>query len=98
MDEAAEMVRRWTSVLLDLSAGSNCGGQHPLEVAAVEDQQPVETFRADGSDEALRDSVCLRRPHGSLDYPDGFAADDLVEPGGVFAVAVADQEADALVG
>ena len=40
--------------------------EHTLEVAAVEDQQPVETLRADGSDEALCDRVCLRRPHGRL--------------------------------
>jgi hypothetical protein len=35
--------------------------QHALEVAAVEDQQPVEAFGADGSDEPLSDGVCLRR-------------------------------------
>jgi hypothetical protein len=41
--------------------------QDALEVAAVEDQQPVEAFGAGGSDEPLGDGVCLRRPHGRLD-------------------------------
>jgi hypothetical protein len=31
--------------------------RHPLEVAAVGDQQPVQAFAADGSDEALGDGV-----------------------------------------
>ena len=41
-------------------------------MAAVEDQQPVEALGADGSDEALGDGVCLRRPHRRLDDPDAF--------------------------
>jgi hypothetical protein len=44
--------------------------QDALEVAAVDDQQPVKTFGANGSDEALGDGVCLRRPHRRLDDPD----------------------------
>jgi hypothetical protein len=72
--------------------------QDALEVAAVEDQQPVETFDADGSDETLGDGVCLRRPQRRLDDPDATAAEDLVEGAAVFAVAVADQEAHAVVG
>jgi hypothetical protein len=55
--------------------------EHPFEVAAVEDQQPVQTFGADGSDEALGDRVRLWRPHGRLHDPDALAADDLVERG-----------------
>src|SRR5439155_23449506 len=61
-------------------------------------EQPIETFRANGADEALCDRVRLRRTHGSLHDPDAFAAEDLVEGGAVLAVAVTDQEADALVG
>jgi transposase InsO family protein len=72
--------------------------EHPLEVASVEDQQPVETLGADGSDEALRDGVRLRRPHRRLQDPDALAAEDFIERFGVLAVAVADQDADALVG
>jgi hypothetical protein len=40
--------------------------QHLLEVAAVEDQQPVETFGADGSGKPLGDRVRLRCPHRRL--------------------------------
>src|SRR6266849_439809 len=72
--------------------------ERPFEVAAVEDQQPVEALRADRSDEALCDRVCLRRPHGSLHGPDAFAAEHFVEGTAVLAVAVADEEADVLVG
>ena len=72
--------------------------QDVLEVTAVEDQQPVQTLGAHGSDEALRDRVRLRRPHRCLHDPDAFAAEDLVRGAAVFIVAVADQEADALVG
>src|SRR5438270_8831160 len=70
----------------------------PFEVAAIGDQQPVEALGADRSDEALCDRDCLRRPHGSLHGTDAFAAEDFVERAAVLAVAVADQEADALVG
>ena len=68
-----------------------------LEVAAVEDQQPVQTVGADGTDEAFGDRVRFRRPNRRLDDPDPFAAEDLVEAPAVLAVAVADQEADALI-
>ena len=71
--------------------------QDTVEVAAVEDQQPVQAFRADGSDEPLGNGVCLRRPHGRLDDPDAAAAEHLVEGAAVLAVAVADQQARALV-
>jgi hypothetical protein len=53
--------------------------QHAFEVVAVQDQEPVKTLRANGSDEALRDRVGLRRLHRRLDDPDAFAAKDLVE-------------------
>src|SRR6266516_686213 len=72
--------------------------KHALEVTAVEEQQQVQTLGTYGPDKTLRDRVCLRRPHGSLQCPDAFAAEDLVEAAAVFAVAVADQEADALLG
>lgn len=31
--------------------------EHPLEIAAVEDQEPVETLRSDGADKALGNRV-----------------------------------------
>ena len=66
-----------------------------LEVAAVENQQPVQALRADSADEPFGDRVCLWRAHRCLDGPDAFAAEDLVEGAAVLAVAVADQEAHA---
>ena len=78
-------------VVLDVDA------EDALEVAAVEDEQPVEAFAAGGSNEALGDGVCLRRPHRRLDDADASAAEHLVEGAGVLAVAVADHEAHALV-
>src|SRR5438876_1738652 len=53
--------------------------EHPFEVTAVEDQQPVETLGTHSADEALRDRVRLRRPHRRLHDPDAFAAEHLVE-------------------
>ncbi len=35
----------------------NEGLEHALEVAAVDDQQPVEALGTDGADETLRDRV-----------------------------------------
>src|SRR6266540_4068714 len=71
--------------------------EHAFEVTPVEDQQPVETLGTHSPDEALGDRVRFRRPHGSFDDPDAFAAEDFVEGAAVLAVAVADQEADALL-
>jgi hypothetical protein len=53
--------------------------EHLLEVAPVEDQEPVETFRAGGADEALRDRVRLRRSHRRPDDLDALASEDGVE-------------------
>ena len=90
--EAERAVRPLRVVVLDEDA------KHALEVAAVDDQQPVQAFGADGPDEPLRDGVCLRRSHRRLDAPDPVAGEDLVEGACVLAVAVADQPARALVG
>ena len=68
-----------------------------LEVAPVQDQQPIEALGTDGADEPLGDCVRLRRPHRRLHDPDAFAAEDLVEGAGVLAVAIADEEAHAAV-
>jgi hypothetical protein len=84
-------VRPVDVVMLDEDA------QHALEVAAVEDQQPVEALGADGSDESLGDGVCLRRPYGRRDDPDAAGTEYLVERPAVLAVAVADQEPWTLV-
>jgi hypothetical protein len=69
--------------------------QDAVEVAAVEDRQPVGAFGADGSNEPFGDGVCLRCPHGRLNDPDAAAAQHLVEAGAVVAVAVTDQDVHA---
>ena len=63
-------------------------------MAAVEDQQPLETLSADGADEALGERVRVRRAHRCLDHPDAFAGEDGVEATSELGVAVADQEAE----
>jgi hypothetical protein len=66
--------------------------EHVGDVAAAGDQQPVETLGADSTDEAFSVSVGLWRADRCVDDRDSFAAEDLVEGGGEFAVAVVDQE------
>jgi hypothetical protein len=60
--------------------------EYGLEVAAADDQQPVETFGADGANEALGVGVRLRRTDRRADLGDAFAAEDLVEGGAESAV------------
>jgi hypothetical protein len=71
--------------------------QHAFEVTAVQDQQPVKTLGAHGPDETFGDRVRLRRPERRLHDADAFAARDLVGGAAVLAVAVMNQESDALV-
>src|SRR5215218_7760490 len=70
----------------------NEGPEHALEVAAVDDQQPVEALGTDGADETLRDRVRLRRLRRRLDL-DALACEDGVELACELAVAVTDQGA-----
>jgi hypothetical protein len=74
------------------------GSEYSLKVATVKDQRPIEALGADRAHEALRDRVCLGRPNRSSQDPDAFAAEDLIEGSRVLGVAVADQEADLLLG
>jgi hypothetical protein len=67
--------------------------EHPFEMAAVEDQQPVETLRSDGADEALGNRVRFRRWHRRADHLDPFASEDDVEVTRELAVAIPDQKA-----
>ena len=57
----------------------NVDAEDTLELAAVDDQDPVETLAADRADEALGVGVHLRRPDRRLDDLDPFAAKDFVE-------------------
>ena len=45
-------------------------GEHGFEVAAAEDEEPVEALSADGTDKALGDGIRARGPDGRLDDPD----------------------------
>jgi hypothetical protein len=72
--------------------------QHAFEVATVEDQEPVEALGAHGSDEAFGDRVRLGRSHRRLHDLDLLAAEEFVERAAVFAVSVADQKPDVLLG
>src|SRR6266566_2303940 len=47
-----------------------------LELAATDDQQPVETLSADAADPALDVRVRIRRPDRRADDPDTFAGED----------------------
>ena len=71
------------------SLGRRLWGAQTLEMAQVHDQQPIETFGADGSHEALRDRVRSRCADRCPDDLDAFACEDGVELAGEFAVAVA---------
>jgi hypothetical protein len=86
--EVTRPVRSMAVVVVGVDA------EHALEVAAVHDQEPVETLSADGADEALGDCVRSWGSHRRLDDADGFAGENSVEVAGELAVAVADQEAE----
>ena len=66
-------------------------GDDAFELPAVPDEAAVEQFAADGSDPALAERVRHRRPHGSAEDLEVFAAEDLVERDGELAGAVADE-------
>jgi hypothetical protein len=84
-------MRRLAVVMVDVDA------KHAFEVPAVKDQQQVQTLGTYGPDEALRDRVCLRRPHGSFHGPDAFAAEDFVEAAAVLLSRSRNQDPGALL-
>jgi len=87
-DELERSMRPEAVVMADVNV------EHALEVSSAEDQDPVETFTPDGADEALGVSVRPRRSYRCADHLDPFAPEDLVEDGGVLAVAITNQETD----
>lgn len=68
--------------------------EHFFELAAMEDQHPIEAFTTDGADETLGEGIGSRSPHWSVDDPDAFGAKDLVEARGELSVTIPDQEPD----
>ena len=67
-----------------------------FEVAAVDDQEPVEALAADGADPPIDEGVRAGCPYRCADRPDGVGAEHLIEGRRELAVAVADQEPDRL--
>jgi hypothetical protein len=63
-----------------------------LELATVDDQDPVEALAPDRADEALGVGVRLRRLDRRLDDFDPLAAEDLIERAVELGVAIANQE------
>jgi hypothetical protein len=67
--------------------------KHPLEMAVVEDKEPVETLSSDGADETLGNRVGFRCTHRRADDLDPLASEHDVEVTRELAVAISDQEA-----
>ena len=65
-----------------------------LEMLAVEDQEPIQTLRANGPPEPFRDTVCLRRAKRRANdlYP--IALKDSVKTLGELLIPIANQEAE----
>ena len=62
--------------------------ENMLQVAAVQDQKPVEALAADGADEALGERVRLRRAHRRLHDLNVFAREDRIEAARELGIAV----------
>ena len=71
--------------------------KHVLEVAAAEDEQPVEALTTRAADPALGVGVRVRRPDGCADHGHSFAREDLIEAAAELRVAIMDQETDRLL-
>jgi hypothetical protein len=67
-------------------------GQRSLEMAAVDDEHPVQQLAAHRADPSFGDRVRPRRSHRCAQNADALAGEHGVEGVGEFAVAVADQE------
>jgi hypothetical protein len=68
--------------------------QDALELAAADDEQPVEALLAQGADEALSvRALAFGALSGRADNRDPLGPEDLVEPGAELRIAVVDQTA-----
>jgi hypothetical protein len=89
----------WAGVARARGCGEAGGGvvvdvdtEDALELATVDDQDPVEALAPDRPDVALGVGVRLRRPDRRLDDCDPLAAEDLVERAVELGVAIANHE------
>jgi len=69
-------------------------GKDCFEVAAAEDERPVEAFAPDGVDCALTDGVGPGCSPGGHDDPGALGSEEGVEGGGELGAAIADEELD----
>jgi hypothetical protein len=70
--------------------------EHVLEVAAVDDQDPVEALAAEGADPTLGVRIRIRGSDGRPGNPHALAAEDLVEGAAELTVAIVKEKAEGL--
>ena len=66
--------------------------KNPLKVLLVQNQQPVEAFRADGAHEALGDAVGLRRTKRRANDLNSVASEHVIKTIRQFPIPIADQK------
>src|SRR5688572_29045233 len=66
----------------------------PLEMLAVEDQEPIQTLRTNRPHEPLRHAVCLRGTKRCANDLNPIAVEDPVKTLGKLLIPIANQEAD----
>ena len=67
-------------------------GEDGFEMAAAQDEEPVQALPADGADKPLADRVRSGRPDGRLDDPDPIGCEDGAEGRGELGVAISNEE------
>jgi hypothetical protein len=72
------------------------GADDLLQVAAADDQEPVEAFAPQASYAPLRMRLCSWRLHRRADHADALRAEHVVEAEAELAVAVGEEEAHRL--
>jgi len=72
--------------------------EHLLKMAATDDEDPVETVRADGAHPTLGVGVRVRGPDGRADDSDALCPEHLVEGMAELRVTIADEKPEPLLG
>jgi hypothetical protein len=73
---------------------SGVEAEHVLEVAAVDDQDPVEALAAEGADPTLGVGIRVRGSDRCPDDPHPLAAGDFVEGAAELTVAIVKEKAE----
>jgi hypothetical protein len=71
--------------------------EHVLELAAADDEDPVEAVGANRAHPALGEGVCVRSLNWRADHLDAFRPEDLVERAAELRVAIMDEEPERLL-